>query len=232
MADEATDDAAARLRTLRDRLAVEEPRARARPNAPAELKERLQATLELVGRVYLLDRKATSAATLDEVREDAVVEAHLVLHEWERWLLQEEARAQRATRARVPTPTPAPIDRRVHARHDANVAVKLLRYDVRDDGLGGSTLDTETSSRPARNVSLGGIYVAAARGDLPQLTVGRVVHVSVSSSLGAGLAFRARAVVQRRDDGGLGLGWIVDSDPVRAAIEALLDAVRRARSDR
>jgi hypothetical protein len=232
MAAHADDDVMTKLRALRDRLAVEEPRARARPNVTVDLKRRLQETLELLGRAYLLDEKSTSAAILEEVREDAVVEAHLVLHDWERWLALEEQRAQRAqqARARVPTPTPAPIDRRVHYRHDTNVAVKLLRYDVRENGAGGLTLDTETSSRPARNVSAGGIFVAAARGDLPQLTVGRIVHVSVSSSLAASLGFRARAAVQRRDDQGLGLSWIVDSDAVRAAIDALLEAVRRART--
>jgi hypothetical protein len=234
MAAPAVDDLATRLRKLRDRLAAEEPRARARPSTPAELRRRLAATLELVSRVYLLDPRQTPAETLEEVREDAVVEGHLVLHDWERFLAQEEAQQQKA-RSRVHTPTPLPpalTDRRVHHRHETNVAVRLLRYDVRQDGSGGLTLDTETSSRPARNVSLGGIFVTMARHDLPQLQVGCIVHVSVSSSLATSLGFRARAVVQRRDDSGIGLGWIVDGDAVRAAIDALLDAVRRARSDR
>jgi hypothetical protein len=229
----AVDDTVTKLRTLRDRLAAEEPRARARANAPVELRRRLAATLELVGRVYLLDPRTTAAATLEEVREDAVVEAHLVLHDWERWLASAELSQRARNRVATPVPlspaTPLAPNRRVHDRHETNVAVRLLRYALRDDGSGGVTLDTETSSRPARNVSAGGIFVTATRADLPQLAVGHLVHVSVSSSLAASLAFRARATVQRRDDSGLGLGWIVDSDAVRTSVEALLEAVRLAR---
>jgi hypothetical protein len=217
------DEATVVLRKLRDRLALEEPRARTYAGASAELKERLRAALELVSRVRLLDAATTNADIIEEVRQDAIVEAHLALHDWERWL-EQQAAGQRA-RAR---PLPS-LERRVHSRHETNVVVKLLRYHLRTSGSDGVTLDSQTASRPARNISMGGIFVAMPPKELPQLTVGCVVHISVTAGP---QTVRLRAAVLRRDDAGVGLGWMKDSDEMQGTIESLLEAVRRSRADR
>lgn len=214
------DDPRAKLKHLRDRLASELPRARIRANVPPSLVDRLDAALELVANVYRLGASSPSKA-LDEVHEDAVVEAHLALHDWERWLEQDQKQKRLTTK-------PPAAERRQHERHDTNVTVKLLRYRVRPDELGEVQLDSETTSRPARNLSPGGIFVLVPVGELAQVGVGGVVHVSVR--FGSAASFQARATVQRRDATGVGLCWIQDSDRGRAAIESLLDAVRRSRS--
>ncbi len=210
----------ARLRQLRDQLASEEPRLSVRAHAPAELAARMRAAAELVGRVYLLvcAPSQVPAETLEEVCEDAIVEGHLVLHDWERWLEQDK-------RPRARSRTPPPIDRRQYARHETKVSVRLLRHDVGDDGSGGVALASQEMSRPARNLSLGGIFVAVTRNELPQVTAGSVVRVSVSTPLGPGGSFQTRAAVARRDDAGLGLRWIEQSDRFRRALETLLAAV-------
>jgi hypothetical protein len=221
------DDPRAKLRKLRDRLAVEAPRARAALSTPPEIAERLQSALDLVSSVYLLSTGATAAtsAQLDEVYEDALVEAHLVLHDWERWL--EQQRQKPASRTPPASPT-----RRQHERYDTNVSVRLLRHSVHADGTGGATLNSEATSRPARNVSLGGIFVAVPKDELAEVAVGNVLHVSVSTPAGALLSFNARATVMRRDASGLALRWIVDSERLRKAIESLLDALRPSRPQR
>lgn len=217
------EDSKSKLRQLRDRLAAELPRARTRPNAPPSLIERLDAALEVVTSVYSLQGSSASTRTLDEVYEDAVVEAHLALHEWERWLEQEHQ--QKKLRSR----TLPSADRRAHERHDTDVTVKLLRYRVRADDFGDVTIDSEVASRPARNLSLGGLFVSLAADELPAVKAGSVLHVFVS--FGA-VSFTARATVQRRDSNGAGLRWVGESDRVRRSVESLLDAVRRARTGR
>jgi hypothetical protein len=221
---EPTDDPKAKLKALRDRLAIEAPRAQARPQAPPDLVRRLKSALELVSRVYLLTAAQTPA--LDEVREDALVEGLLVVSEWERWLTQEKQDKQQKPVAR---PWSSPIDQRRHERLETNVTVKLLRHSLSDDTTGGVSLESATTSRPARNVSLGGIFVAIPKDELPQVTTGSIVHVSVSAALGAPVSFEVRAAVARREATGLGLRWVDDSERFKRAIESLLDAVRRAK---
>ena len=220
------NDLRANLKSLRDRLAFAAPRARARPNAPPDLRARLDAALELVGQLYGLSaasRSASSApssASLDEVYEDAIVEGHLALSEWERWLEQEAAPRARAR------PWAAASGQRQHDRHATGVSVKLLRYSVRGEGP-ALTLATESVSRPAHNVSLGGIYVSAGPGEVPSIVVGSVVHVSVSA-LGGSRSFSARGVVTRRVDDGIALRWIAETPADQHVIEALVDAARQA----
>ena len=212
-----------KLKELRNRLSAELPVARLRPSAPPELVQRMESALEMVAGAYLLsaaDPVSPASASRDELYEDAVAEGHLALHDWER-CLERESRKEQSSK------TPPPIDRRVHQRHDINVTVKLLRHRVRADEFGEYKLDSETTSRPARNVSLGGILVAVLKDDLPQVGVGSVLHLSVS--FGAQQSFQVRATVQRRDAQGLGLRWIVDSDRAQRAIESLLEAISRAR---
>jgi hypothetical protein len=214
------DQMKATLRTLRDRLALEVPRARARPDTPPDLVERLQAALDYVSGIFLLPSSSTSSAAkaLDEAREDALVEGHLALHEWERLL---ESASQQKRRSQTPTP----LDRRQHARQGVDVTVKLLRHQVRGGGFGENTLESEATSRQARNVSIGGIFVALSGAELPKIGVGAVVHVAVT--VGGAPSFEARTVVMRRDGAGLGLQWIVDSDRTRRAIESLMEAISR-----
>jgi hypothetical protein len=207
------------LRKLRDQLAVEAPRARTRPHAPPDIVQRLNAALELVSRVYLLT--AAPSGTIDEVLEDAVVEATLVISEWQRWLDEEKKKPAARPRA-MPS-----IDQRQHERFDVNVAVRLLRHSLRDDGTGGGvTLDSATSDRAARNISLGGMFVAVPPKEFTHVGVGSIVHVSVSTPLGGNISFHARAAVTRRDAAGLALRWMDDAERTRAAIAALVDAVR------
>lgn len=218
------DDTKAKLRKLRDKLAFEAPRAQTRPSTPPELVRRLTTALETVNAAF---RLATGPApsspaaieAAEEVIEDAVVEAHVALHDWERLLQQTQSGKHKA----VPL-----SDRRQHPRQDTVVTVRLLRHALRDDGR-AVDLTTETMNRPARNVSLGGMFVAVSRQDLPEVGVGSVLHVAIETTLGPTLAFRARAVVARRDDSGMGLRWIVEGDKLRQAIDALLAALSRAR---
>lgn len=217
-----TDEIRGKLRALRDRLAAELPRARIRAGAPPDLAQRLQTALDLVSGVYLLglSTAAPAPAGLGEAREDALVEGHLALHEWERWAEQEKLRAARRI---------APASNlRQSERHETNVLVKLLRYTLQDGGSVGMTLESETANRPARNVSLGGIFVSASPEDLPRVGPGCVLHVSVS--FGA-LSFKARATVIRRDGNGFGLRWVEESDRIRTSVESLLDAIRGARTE-
>jgi hypothetical protein len=216
------DDLRSKLRTLRDNLAAAAPRARSR-GAAGELCERLEAAVELVSGAYLLAVRATAGSAAEEMYEDALVEGHLALHDWERWLAQQEQQKLR------PRGVLGGAERRQSDRFDTSVAVKLLRHSLRDDGSGGVKLASDATSRPARNVSLGGLFVQLPRQELAEVRVGSVVHVSVNAHE---LAFQARAAVTRRDDDGVALRWIPDSDRVRRAIDQLLDAVRRARSDR
>jgi hypothetical protein len=206
----------ARLRALRDRLAVEAPRARARPTVPAELVLRLQSALDcsshLIGAAAAL-----SSPALDEARDDALLEGHLALHDWELFIEQERKQRAQATPL-------GRINRRQHERHETAVAVRLQRYRVRDGGRGDMTLDSEEVSRPARNISAGGIFVMATKEDLPQLGVGSVVHVTIGFD--GTRPFQARAAVAHRDASGLGLRWIHDSDGARREIQRLLDAIR------
>jgi hypothetical protein len=216
-----------KLRSLRDKLAIEAPRAKARPTTPPELLERLSGALEQVGAAYLLATsppQSHSATLVEEMTEDAIVEAHLALHDWERLLAQQaEGQAARA-KPRVGSF----LEQRQHVRQDTNVSVRLLRHAMTETGT-GVALQTETTNRPARNVSLGGIFVTLAATDLPDVRVGHVLHVNIETTLGASLAFRARAVVMRRDGGGLGLRWIEDSKHVHQSIESLMAAVSRSR---
>jgi hypothetical protein len=207
----------ARLKAVRDQLATAVPRLRARGGVSRELLGRLEAALERASSVYLLCAATQSGAVgeaIEEALEDALVEAHLALHEAERAGVEDLTR---------PKPR-APVRRA--ERHDTNVTVKLLRHNVRGDSSSGVSLDQETAQRQARNVSMSGIFVSLPKDELPEVQVNSVVHVSVA--LGADAPFKARAIVRRREPDGIGLSWIQDSDRVKRAVEALLDAVRRA----
>ncbi len=219
------EDPRAKLRALRDKLAFEAPRAQARAKTPPDLAKRLKAALDQVNAAHRLATSSDSHVSEEvaaEVIDDAIVEAHMALHDWERLIERQEEQAQRA-RQQV-----ALTDRRQSTRQDTDVTVRLLRHAMNESGS-GVALETETANRAARNVSMGGIFVSLAVGDLPQVVVGSVLHVAIDTSLGASLGFRARAIVMRRDATGVGLRWIVDTERVTQAIESLLAAVSRSR---
>lgn len=213
-----------KLRELRDRLSFELPRARVRPNMPAELVARLQAALDAVNGAYAMPAASTASAAdaLDEAREEAIVEAHLALHDWERWT---ETQRQPKLKAQLPKPR-----RAVDARQSREVEVRLLRYRAQNgDGREVALADT-TAARAARNVSADGIFVTIAKDELPQLGIGGVLQLS--AQVDGGAALQARATVVRREVDGLALKWIVDNERTRHLIDALLDGVRRARKER
>jgi hypothetical protein len=215
MAASENQDVKTRLKKLRDRLAFEAPRARVRPATPPDLVERLNGALETVTSVCLLPAESGAIA---EIQEDALVEGHLVLHEWERCLEMQTKGQQKR---------PGSEQRRV-PRYETSVSVKLQRHAVR--GKGGSlTVETDTISKPARNVSLDGIYVVAAPAELGDVAVGGVVHLSVVTTLAGGPSFHARAVVVRRDQEGVGLRWVRDTPAIEKSIASLLEAIGRAR---
>jgi hypothetical protein len=154
----------------------------------------------------------------EEAIEDALAEAHLALHQAEHFL---HSTPQSALR---PQPRSG-AERRQHERIDSTVGVRLLRHSLREDH-GSVSLSTETATRAARNLSTGGLFVALSRGELTQVSVGNVLHVEIVGHGGAVLV-KARAVVARRDDQGVGLSWVLDNDLVRRDVAALLAAVRR-----
>ena len=210
------DEVRATLRQLREKLAFEAPRAGARAGVPPELVERLRSTLAHLIEALNAPTGLGNDDVLHELYEDAIVEGHLVLHDWERWLGQNEANKG------APRPT-RPAERRQHPRQELGVTVTLLRHSVRENER-EVTLASETASRRARNVSLGGIFVAMTRDELAFVSVGSVLHVSVAFGE---LSFKARAVVTRRDGEGVGLRWLDEDERVKRAIKQLLDALRR-----
>jgi hypothetical protein len=220
----ASDDTKTKLRELRDRLSFELPRARVRSKAPAELVDRLQAALEAVNGAYALPAASTPSAAeaLEEARQEAVVEAHLVLHDWERWT---EAQRQPKLKAQAPKPR-----RAVDARQSADVEVRLLRYRAQNGDGREVAFSDPKAAHAARNVSADGIFVTMPKDELPQLGVGGVLQLAAQVDNGA--ALQARATVVRRDVDGVSLKWIVDNDRTRRLIDALLDGVRRARKER
>lgn len=217
-----TEDIKAKLRKLRDQLAWETPRARARGNTPPALLQRLEAAAEVLNGVCLLGGgpDAMRSETLDELHEDAIVEGHLALHEWERW------RGDEDQQKRKPRPAAPLGQRRQHERHETTVSVSLARHGVRTEG-GGAVVGTDTVKLAARNISFGGMMVMAGKGDLPSAGVGSVVHVTVR---GAGeRLLHARGVITRRDDAGMGLRWLAETEVDRRVIESILAATRPAK---
>jgi hypothetical protein len=221
-----TAELKSRIKQLRDQLAAADPLARMTAHVPAELRERLHAAAEQVGRVYLLVSAPAGVPpeTLEEVCDDALVEGHLVLHDWQRCVEQ-----QRRAPGRPRTPTP--LDRRQHTRQETQVQVQLLRHSVADDGGTGVALASQEVIRPARNVSMGGLFVTLPRHELPEVKVGSVLRVAVSGAPAPTGTFQTRAAVARRDDIGVGLRWLEQSDRFRRAIEQLLDTLRRVHAE-
>ncbi len=212
------DDAKTKLRKLRDQLAWETSRARARGNTPVTLLQRLEAAAELLSGVCLLGggSGARRTDTLDEVYEDAIVEGHLALHDWERWVGADDPQKRKAR--------PATGQPRQHERVETSVSVSLLRHGVRTVGS-GAVVGTDAVQLTGRNVSLGGMLVIAGKADLPGAVVGSVVHVALDGSQGRPAP--ARAIVTRRDDSGIALRWVQETEADRRVVEALVAAIQQ-----
>lgn len=206
-----------KLRHLRDRLAFEAPRARIRPAVPTDLIQRLGSALELVSGAYLVATSGVAAGPVEEMEEDALTEGYLALSEWDRWLEREKVPAV--------NPLKRTENRRKHERAPTTITVRLLRLTASEQATGGVTLDAKTATRPARNVSLGGIFVSLPREELPEIGIGNVVHVLAALEANS---HQLRGVVTRRDNSGIALRWLVDSERTQKAIDALLHAAQSA----
>jgi hypothetical protein len=73
------------------------------------------------------------------------------------------------------------------------------------------------------------MFVAIPFDRLPRIRVGSIVDVWLSAAVGAQQLCPVRAAVTRRDDYGIALSWIRDSERVRRAIEALLATIAGSR---
>jgi hypothetical protein len=99
-----TDDLRSKLRNLRDRLAIEAPRARTRPDLP-QLAKRLQTSLEKVQRLHLATASGRQRVE-EDVCEEAIAEAHLALHDWER--VYEQSRPKPKSNPAIPVAAAVP----------------------------------------------------------------------------------------------------------------------------
>jgi hypothetical protein len=198
-------DLNAKLRGLRDRLARETQQARSQARAPEELIRRLQAALDCAHGVCALSSVMRGVAGESPVvvvaRSNALIQAHLALHDWECWSAVEPPE--------VRAPAAVPVNRRHHVRFETQMAVRL-----------------GTLARSARDVSAGGLFVKVPSGELPRLAARSVVQVTVE--LGRGREVAVAAEVLRREASGLGLRWIDDSQRAHRDIAALVDCVARA----
>ncbi len=210
------DSIKSQLKKLRDDLAAQSQRALTFASAPSELSGRLRDTSQHIASVYL---KVCAPGTvpsdvLDELCDDALVEGALTLNDWSTWVDQHGK------------PRAAPgAERRVHARDPSTVSIKLLRHHIRGEGA-DATVDDQAVDRLTKDVSSGGAFVLVNRKDLPLVTVGHVLHVSLP---GAADVTKVRARVIRRDDFGLALQWIVETPTERQSVDKMVSALKSSR---
>ena len=115
----------------------------------------------------------------------------------------------------MPTPPSPPKkkdkDLRVHPRYELFASVEVHADDV-------------TLVLPARNISLGGIYLAADGNDLDALPVDEEVEIMVFDALDEGeTAVRAMAKIVRRDREGVALTWATTDPIVARKLAGLLE---------
>jgi hypothetical protein len=106
--------------------------------------------------------------------------------------------------AKPTPPKPPPKNLRKHPRYELFATVEL-------------NLGEETLVLPARNISLGGLYLASDGNDLSHLSVGAIVQITLFDALDEGKPYvRGDAqVVRHEGKTGLALTW-ASSDPVVA----------------
>ena len=116
--------------------------------------------------------------------------------------------------SRQPPPPPR-RNLRKHPRYELLASVELHH-------------GTETVILPARNLSLGGIYLGGDGNDLKSLKRGTSVEVLLFNAADESHpAVRAGAKVVRIDDDGIALRWLEDSDS-SLALASLLEALKPA----
>lgn len=112
---------------------------------------------------------------------------------------------------RTPPPPPRPNARK-HPRFELMAGVEVHTGD-------------ETLVLPARNLSLGGIFLTADGNDLSRLALGTTVELLVFNAADESHpAVRAHAEVVRHDDSGVGLRWREGTDAKQ--LSSLLEALR------
>jgi len=104
----------------------------------------------------------------------------------------------------IPTPPKPPSkEARRHPRFELFATVELHHGE-------------ETLVLPARNISLGGLYLTADGNDVTHLAVGDIVEVTLFDAIDEGKPFvRGDAQVVRQDEDGVALTW-ASADPVVA----------------
>lgn len=115
-----------------------------------------------------------------------------------------------------PPPPPQRKDQRKHVRYELLASVEVRQGE-------------DTLILPARNLSLGGIYVGSDGHDLSQFQVGsRVELLLFDAANETNPAVRGAARVVRHDAGGIAMAWEPDDAAVRA-IKQLLGALQAQR---
>ena len=111
-------------------------------------------------------------------------------------------------------PPPPPKDTRKHARLELFASVELHA-------------ERETLILPARNISLGGVYLTADGHDLAAFPDGSELEVQVFDALNEqSRPVRLRATVVRHDQAGMALMWSKSDGEDTAALARLLDSMR------
>lgn len=115
---------------------------------------------------------------------------------------------------RTPPPPPKPNARK-HQRYELLASVELHHGD-------------ETLILPARNLSLGGIFLGADGNNLSVLPVGHQVELLVFNAADEqSPAVRAFAEVVRHDENGVGLKWRADKETSKQIASLLHASVKR-----
>jgi hypothetical protein len=108
---------------------------------------------------------------------------------------------------------PEPSDSRRHPRYELYASVEL-------QGAG------ETLILPARNISLGGMFVDADGHDLSAFPIGAVLSILVFDAADeSGPTVRATAAVLRHDPEGIALKWDETNAENQKHLQAVLDSL-------
>lgn len=110
-------------------------------------------------------------------------------------------------------PPPPKRDQRRHTRYELLASVELHQGD-------------DTLILPARNLSLGGIYLGSDGNDLSRIEICTVVELLLFNAVNEDdPPVRAAATVVRHDEEGVGLKWI-ESAETFFALASLLKALK------
>jgi hypothetical protein len=110
-------------------------------------------------------------------------------------------------------PPPPPKNTRKHRRYAMFASVELHA-------------DSETMILPARNISLGGVYLTADGHDLSGFAIGVELSVLVFDGLESERSLRISARVVRHDSAGMALMWSADHPAVALELAKLLEGLQ------